>query len=178
MSGTQPAGDPSMDDILTSIRKILNEDEVPPDVAAAPEAEEPLDLTAEMMIAAPEPAEPPMVSPALAPVPAPEPPDAFMPAPVMAATIPASAPPPVMPPAATLVAPAAAAAAAAARGELSRAVTPDRTAGISRSPGLTIEDMVREELRPMLKEWLDLHLPPLVERLVRAEIERVVAQSR
>jgi cell pole-organizing protein PopZ len=28
-------------------------------------------------------------------------------------------------------------------------------------------------LRPMLKEWLDDHLPDVVERLVRAEIERV-----
>jgi cell pole-organizing protein PopZ len=33
---------------------------------------------------------------------------------------------------------------------------------------------VREEIRPILKDWLDHHLPPLVERLVRAEIERVV----
>jgi cell pole-organizing protein PopZ len=30
----------------------------------------------------------------------------------------------------------------------------------------------------MLKEWLNAHLPPLVERLVRAEIERVMAQAR
>ena len=34
----------------------------------------------------------------------------------------------------------------------------------------TLEDMVRELLRPMLKEWLDDNLPPLVERLVRDEI--------
>jgi cell pole-organizing protein PopZ len=32
---------------------------------------------------------------------------------------------------------------------------------------------VREMLRPMLKGWLDDNLPGLVERLVRAEIERV-----
>jgi cell pole-organizing protein PopZ len=37
----------------------------------------------------------------------------------------------------------------------------------------TLEDLVREMLRPMLKAWLDDNLPPLVERLVRAEIERV-----
>jgi cell pole-organizing protein PopZ len=36
-----------------------------------------------------------------------------------------------------------------------------------------IEDMVRDMLRPMLKAWLDDNLPILVERLVRAEIERV-----
>lgn len=37
----------------------------------------------------------------------------------------------------------------------------------------TLEDLVREMLRPMLKGWLDENLPGLVERLVRAEIERV-----
>ncbi len=37
----------------------------------------------------------------------------------------------------------------------------------------TLEELVREMLRPMLKVWLDDNLPGLVERLVRAEIERV-----
>jgi hypothetical protein len=37
----------------------------------------------------------------------------------------------------------------------------------------TLEDLVREMLRPMLKTWLDDNLPGIVERLVRAEIERV-----
>jgi cell pole-organizing protein PopZ len=37
----------------------------------------------------------------------------------------------------------------------------------------TLEDLVREMLRPLLKTWLDDNLPRLVERLVRAEIERV-----
>ena len=37
----------------------------------------------------------------------------------------------------------------------------------------TLEDLVREMLKPMLKAWLDDNLPGLVERLVRAEIERV-----
>jgi uncharacterized protein len=37
----------------------------------------------------------------------------------------------------------------------------------------TLEDLVREMLRPLLKSWLDDNLPSLVERLVRAEIERV-----
>ena len=37
----------------------------------------------------------------------------------------------------------------------------------------TLEDLVKEMLRPMLKHWLDDNLPNLVERLVRAEIERV-----
>ena len=37
----------------------------------------------------------------------------------------------------------------------------------------TLEDLVKDMLRPMLKSWLDENLPTLVERLVRAEIERV-----
>jgi hypothetical protein len=37
----------------------------------------------------------------------------------------------------------------------------------------TLEDLVQDMLRPMLKAWLDDNLPVMVERLVRAEIERV-----
>jgi cell pole-organizing protein PopZ len=37
----------------------------------------------------------------------------------------------------------------------------------------TLEDLVRDMLRPMLKNWLDDNLPGMVERLVRSEIERV-----
>ena len=37
----------------------------------------------------------------------------------------------------------------------------------------TLDDLVKDMLRPMLKDWLDDNLPGLVERLVRAEIERV-----
>jgi len=37
----------------------------------------------------------------------------------------------------------------------------------------TLEDLVTEMMRPMLKAWLDDNLPGLVERVVRAEIERV-----
>ena len=37
----------------------------------------------------------------------------------------------------------------------------------------TLEDLVKEMLRPMLKSWLDDNLPSLVERIVKAEIERV-----
>ncbi len=42
----------------------------------------------------------------------------------------------------------------------------------------SIEDLVRELLRPMLKAWLDDNLPGMVERLVRAEIERVSRGGR
>jgi cell pole-organizing protein PopZ len=37
----------------------------------------------------------------------------------------------------------------------------------------TLEDLVKDMLRPMLKSWLDDNLPGLVERIVRMEIERV-----
>ena len=43
---------------------------------------------------------------------------------------------------------------------------------------VTLEGLVRELVRPMLKEWLDQHLPITVERLVREEIERLVMQSQ
>ena len=43
---------------------------------------------------------------------------------------------------------------------------------------VTLEGLVRELIRPMLKEWLDQHLPITVERLVREEIERLVMQSQ
>lgn len=42
----------------------------------------------------------------------------------------------------------------------------------------SMDDMVRDMLRPMLKQWLDDNLPTLVERLVRAEIERVSRGGR
>jgi cell pole-organizing protein PopZ len=50
--------------------------------------------------------------------------------------------------------------------------------GVVASPGLgnanlTIETMVREMLRPILKEWLDENLPAVVERMVEKEISRV-----
>jgi uncharacterized protein len=44
--------------------------------------------------------------------------------------------------------------------------------------GRTLDDLVKEMLRPMLKVWLDDNLPTIVERLVRAEIERVSRGGR
>ncbi|MBI1778916.1 MAG: DUF2497 domain-containing protein [Proteobacteria bacterium] len=41
----------------------------------------------------------------------------------------------------------------------------------------TLEEMTKEVMRPMLKEWLDSHLPDLVERLVQEEIERMVHKA-
>lgn len=69
-----------------------------------------------------------------------------------------------------LLSPAADAAIASAMNALGDLVLPQRDR--------TVEDLVKEILRPMLKEWLDENLPHLVEQLVRAEIERVVRSGR
>jgi uncharacterized protein len=186
---TPAGGDPSMEDILASIRRILNEDEpgaAPATGSPGPDPAgdaEPLQLTDEMLIGggpppAPEPAapdaappEPPPRAVAIAPPPAPPP------APPSSQTANPAPPEAAAPPVSDmLLAPAAAAAASAAVGHLLRTVAAERGSAVSRG-GPTIEDVVREELRPLLKDWLDQHLPALVERLVRAEIERVVGRA-
>jgi cell pole-organizing protein PopZ len=50
---------------------------------------------------------------------------------------------------------------------------------VSRSTGgeQSLEEITRELMRPLLKSWLDEHLPDVVERLVRAEIERVARRG-
>lgn len=192
MSASRPPGgtDPSMDDILASIRKILNEDEqaaatIVPAPAAPPAA---IQLTPEMMIAPPESLAGPVVAATPAAPPAPEPvsPPVPAPAPVHEPVLGAAPPPPPQPepflmslePQETppgLVNPSAAAAAASAFGQLSR-LAQERAVTVTRG-GPSIEEVVREELRPMLKAWLDAHLPATVERLVRAEIERVMSRQ-
>jgi cell pole-organizing protein PopZ len=44
--------------------------------------------------------------------------------------------------------------------------------------GPTVEDIVKELLRPMLRSWLDENLPPTVERLVQREIEKMVRRAQ
>ena len=194
-----PATDPSMEDILASIRRILNEDEAP---KPAPEPHEPsqtrddgvLVLDSSMMVPElPRDTPPRDTPPRDAPQPKPSaerpanmehppvpetnasvsrapPPSQQQPAPV--ATPPGRPPAPANP---LLVAPEAAAAAGASVDTLMRTLVSERNSAVQRG-GPTIEDLVRSELRPLLKDWLDNHLPPLVERLVRAEIERVVGR--
>lgn len=48
-----------------------------------------------------------------------------------------------------------------------------RKTAVERHGGVTIEDIVREEIKPMLRQWLDRNLPDLVEKLVQKELERV-----
>ncbi len=42
----------------------------------------------------------------------------------------------------------------------------------------TLDDLVQDMMRPMIKTWLDDNLPGIVERLVKAEIERVARGGR
>jgi uncharacterized protein len=207
-----PAGggaDPSMEDILASIRRILSEDDAEAAPAAAaqpdPRAGRPdvLALDASMLVDQPapllappdasrktQPAPPPVL--AVAP-PVPQPaatPPAKPAAPFSAATVepsphPALAIPP-SPPAApvdpqpdhgSLIGAEAAAAASSSVGSLLRTLANERQQVAVYRGGPTLEDLVREEIRPLLKQWLDVNLPPIVERLVRAEIERVVGRS-
>jgi uncharacterized protein len=62
---------------------------------------------------------------------------------------------------------------------LSAAVAPAAATTAAASPptgGRTMEDVVLDALRPMLKEWLDTNLPPLVEAMVAKEISRITGR--
>jgi len=63
-------------------------------------------------------------------------------------------------------------------GALVHSISHERAVSVNRGGGLTIEDIVREEIKPALKAWLDTHLPSLVERIVRAEIGRVIDRTQ
>jgi cell pole-organizing protein PopZ len=171
-----------MEDILASIRRILSEDEAAAGSVAAPAVPPPageadmLTLDAAMLVGEPPfPAAPP---PAVAAEREPAPPDDD------AADLadPVGAPEPAVEPAAVetprtgLVAPEAVAAAATSLNTLVRTLVEHQSMAVHRG-GPTLEDIVREEIRPMLKAWLDTNLPPLVERLVRTEIERVIGRA-
>jgi cell pole-organizing protein PopZ len=65
-----------------------------------------------------------------------------------------------------LTSPPVASLAASAFGQLSRTIAMP-------AEGRTLEDVVRELLRPLLKDWLDTHLPGIVETAVQAEVERI-----
>jgi cell pole-organizing protein PopZ len=73
---------------------------------------------------------------------------------------------PAPPPRPTLVSEPAAIAAATAFGALSAAIAMPRS-------DRTLEDVVRELLQPLLKQWLDDNLPKIVQQAVEAEVERI-----
>ena len=204
MPATPPpaaAPDPSMEDILASIRRILSEDEQPAKAAAtaaaAPAVEDDvLALDDSMLVAEPAADERTEKANAAAMIEAlfaaGEPLDAVpldAPPPAAPESAPAAAPLMAPPPASVAAAPppfsdrlinaAAEAATAGSVSTLLRTLESGRQAAsmaVYRG-GPTLEDMVREEVRALLTTWLDANLPPMVERLVRAEIERVVSRA-
>lgn len=229
MSDSKNAGgDPSMDDILASIRKIISDDEaraqmtnqrtsgpqapgqparlsvVPPPEPPRPEPrprsaghDDVLLLTEDLMedpkapprtadIVAPPSLQPASLQPRSEP---PRPVEALRPAePVnLDKTVVRAAERPRAPvldsnpgPDAPLIDGSAAGAAADAFSRLSLAVQESVPTPAAGDPGLlvggkqqTIEDLVKEMLRPMLKDWLDSNLPGIVERYVEREIVRL-----
>lgn len=164
MALQDPQAEPSMEEILASIRRIISEEE------QAPTAEPVLDLTqtdepTPSVVTADDDIVFEAVEQAVAeeaPVPAA--------APVYAEPTPTRA---VAEPSADsyLAAPTTNASAAA----LARLAG---TLKISEQPGQTVEGVVRELLKPMLKEWLDRNLPAIVEARVEAELERIARLAR
>jgi cell pole-organizing protein PopZ len=190
--------EPSMEEILASIRRIIAED----GDTAAPAA-------AEAAGAAPAPAPPPAAAPAAAAAPtAPKPaplddileltevvePDGSVvsrnaaptqrePPPISApqrlpeftpVTVPNEGVAPAAPAGERIVSPATAAASVAAFSQIaSLSAARDRDLPLG-AGHLTLETLVREELRPILKAWLDQNLPDTVERLVQEEIAQLV----
>jgi cell pole-organizing protein PopZ len=52
------------------------------------------------------------------------------------------------------------------------------TIRLSEQAGQTLEGVVREMLRPLLRDWLDHHLPAIVEAKVEAELDRISRMAR
>lgn len=164
--------EPSMEEILASIRRIISEDDKGGSAPAAPEPV--LELST------------PAPPPAPAPAPAPEPPMSLMreksdllvfdeeeePAPSYAPPPRSSydAPPP--PRAETIVSEPVVSAAAHSFTRLAG------TLRLTEVQGQTLEGLVRELLRPMLRDWLDENLPAIVEAMVEAELDRISRLAR
>jgi cell pole-organizing protein PopZ len=204
------AHEPSMEEILASIRRIIADDELAPPTGRERRFEDTEALRPGLRDAYPEPAlapapaEPVEAAPRAAPAPvteirrlrvnraSPESPAAAPPAPAPAslapepaASAPAKAPERVVEKAVEAAYPVAAAEPAREEALLSAGAASSiashfealTTSLFINDSGL-LEKYAQEMLRPMLKEWLDDNLPVIVERLVRAEIERVARGGR
>jgi uncharacterized protein len=186
MSTPKPQNEPTMEEILASIRKIISEDaEAPAKPGEAPAA------APSAPAAAPTPAAPAASRAASAP-PAEAREDVLeltdmvkddgsvekvkQPSEELVMTDsqpePAAPPRPAAAPDNELLSSRSAAAAASALAGLAGAAAATRGMALGNGQK-TIEDIVRELLRPMLKDWLDANLPPLVERLVQREIAKL-----
>jgi cell pole-organizing protein PopZ len=177
----QRAYEPSMEEILASIRNIISEDRPGPTTAPAASAPQPAAAPEPSPAAPPSEPQPAMAERSDPPViprvvwPRPE-------AETFQKTVsaqPFAAPTFDQEPSAEsetpahgepLVSPEAQAAIASSFEALS--------VGVAVQNSTMIEDAVREMIRPMLKAWLDDNLPSVVESLVRAEIQRVARGGR
>lgn len=163
MSNAQP--EPSMEEILASIRRIISEDEEEPAPKPAARAEP-------QKVAAPEPARPAPLRPPPRPAPvhaAPQPEPTFATEDVEMIRKNVSEP---MGDDESIIAEQTAAAASRAFLNLSQSVQ------VSDGRGRTLEDMVVEMLKPMIKDWLDANLPQIVEEKVEEEVQRLARRRR
>jgi uncharacterized protein len=157
----QRAHEPSMEEILASIRNIIADD---PANGAAPKASQPALAPMPHVVSPKEAAAPrgdasgssPLRPEASAPTVVWRRPQAVEAEPTASAPHRSEEP---------LLSPEATEAAALSFGALS--------AGLEARSAELADGMVRDMLRPMLKQWLDDNLPAIVERLVREEIQRV-----
>lgn len=167
--------EPSIEEILASIRQIIADDDEEPANPAAVE---------EPVVAEPEPIKDDVLE--LTEVIRDNPEDnivvdlreqeeEFSPPPPPA---PVREPEPVMPPQAdmaddSILTDQAANAALQGFARLASRTPVERTSHLA---GITLEDIVRDLMRPMLRDWLDQNLPPLIERLVAKELQRLAGQ--
>ena len=203
--GAEGADDeePSMEDILASIRRILSEEEqeameaeevaaVAPEPAPEPEPEpEPEAAPEPEPEAAPEPEPEPEAAPEPAPEPEPEPEPEPAPAPEPSlAPEPAPSPPPMPAPmkdvlqltpemvTSDIISGPTISASTDVLAELAKAILNRRDVAIDEAgQNMTLEGMVREMLKPLLREWLDRNLPYLIERLVKKEIDIMINRA-
>lgn len=161
MSNAQP--EPSMEEILASIRRIISEDEEEPAPKPSPRVEP-------VRAATPEPVRPAAVQPRPTPQPAPPPEPTFATEDVeMIRKNVAEA---MQDDEDGIVASETATAASKAFMSLSQTVQ------VSDGRGRTMEDIVIEMLRPMIKDWLDQNLATIVEEKVEEEVQRVARRRR
>ena len=161
--------EPTMEEILASIRRIISEDDVEQPEQIEEEDGFPPQSRPEPELVEEEPP-PPRPEPEPEPEPAPAPwpePEAAEEEDVLELTD-RIEPVDIEP---ALVSDPAAAVAAAAFGHLSASI-------LMPQDFRTLEDVVRELLRPLLKQWLDENLPDIVEAQVQAEIERISRSGR
>ncbi len=175
----QSAHEPTMEEILASIRRIISEDDAPADEGAAAAEPEPEAFAAsepepvvgheaeeeeEDVLELTQPFEPATGTVSIGDIDAYEPESAPPPAPRPAAKAPAA-------PSAGLVSKTTEAAAASAFGSLTSNLLVPKS-------DRTLEDVTRDLLRPLLQAWLDENLPSIVEEQVRIEVERISRQGR